>query len=213
MVRFLTMFLAAAMIIPTFANAQDEGLYDPVAPDGSAFFRFINADSNKGDNETKAGKKSYGNVKFQKISSYYVIPEGDVTFAFGDKEEEAKLEENKYYSVIRTKDEVLVKEDTPLTNMSKSLITFYNFTSEDNLSLKTAGKDIAVVDKIAANGNGSREINAVKINLAIANEEEEIGVLEPILLERKNAYTVAAFTDENEKVLPIMVKAKTDTTK
>ncbi len=66
MVRFLTMFLAAAMIIPTFANAQDEGLYDPVAPDGSAFFRFINADSNKGDNETKAGKKSLRQCKIPK---------------------------------------------------------------------------------------------------------------------------------------------------
>jgi len=207
-------FAFTAVTATSHAN-QDEGLYDPVAPEGSAFFRFINADSNvNAENaDIKMNAKSYGTQNFKNLSTYYVSPKGNVNFGIGTGELPYTLEENTYYTVIKTADEMLVLKDDPLENMSKALITLYNLTGDDAVTLKTAEKDINIIENVANNASGFREINPVKLNLVVEAGNGDTLTLEPLTLERKNAYAIAIFRDEEGKLKSTVRVAKTDTTK
>ena len=81
------MILALALLVApslAFADNQDEGLYDPVAPAGSAFVRFISVDPSMkdGDDSPTVNGKEYDGVPFATVSPYFVIPKGDLKTTF-----------------------------------------------------------------------------------------------------------------------------------
>ena len=216
MLRIFTLIaLSFFTVLPPSVNAQDEGLYDPVAPAGSAFFRFIHVNNSEEakDVTLSAKGRDYGTQNYQDISDYFVAKKGKRKFEVGEMTVEQDLESDKYYSILNTADGLLVVEDAPLENPAKALITFYNLSDSESLTLKTAEKDIEIIKEIAPNTNGSREINAVKINLAVTDGNTKTITLDPLLLNRKNAYIIAVFTDEAGELEALVQTSKTDTTK
>lgn len=88
----------------------DVGLYDPVAPAGSAFVRFINV----GDTEGVAlieGKK-YDSLKSDEVSAYFVAKKGQSTVEFSDTKKTASLAEGEFYSVVHGDDIISLKTIT-----------------------------------------------------------------------------------------------------
>jgi hypothetical protein len=70
-----------------------------------------------------------------------------------------------------------------------------------------------VVEDVASGQSGAREINALKIELDIVNADESVKQsLEPVVLERGQAFSVFAFQDQKGKINLKTVKAETDTT-
>jgi hypothetical protein len=200
--------------VPFHVSANDdEGLYAPPVPDGSAFFRFVHADAGAGEASAQAGSKSYGTLGFEGVSTYFVTPEGPVSFSINGLFASGELSADHYYSVIMEEGGLRVLEDQKIENAQKSLIGLYNFTAQDALTLQTGGKAIAVVEDVASGQSGAREINALKIELDIVNADESVKQsLEPVVLERGQAFSVFAFQDQKGKINLKTVKAETDTT-
>jgi len=215
MYRLFTMLAFSFLTLTSSAHAQDEGLYAPVAPDGSAFFRFIHANNTEEAQEVeiKANNKSYGTQNYKNISDYFVSKKGNVKFTVADYTAEQELEADKYYSILVTTEGLTVVEDQPLENMSKALLTFYNLSSTNSLTLKTAEKDIEIIKDVEQNANKSREINAVKLDLAVTDGANQSMKLDPVVLTRKNAYAIIALTDADGALDAVVETSKTDTTK
>jgi len=108
---------------------------------------------------------------------------------------------------------LIVIEDQALENTTKALLTLYNATDEETISLVTAEKEIEIVTGVAPNKNSAREINAVEIDLAINTASGETITLEPLLMERKNAYSIIALKNTDGEFDHVVITAKTDTTK
>ena len=211
--RILLLLVMVLFTAPAFSN-PDEGLYDPVAPEGSAFFRFIHADPSRSDATPIADTKSYDALSYKSISPYFVVAEGDVIFKAGDHQRAHALSAKRYYSVIIQNNGLNVLEDQALDNMSKAQITFYNMSTRPVLTLQTRGQKVIPITKDVQSGlSSSREINAVKLTPAISEFEQEVTYLEEIVLENKNSYSVIAFDTQDGEVEAIIQKARTDTTR
>lgn len=212
MIVSLVYFWCAGIASPASA-AQDDGLYAPAAPAGSAFVRFIHADAKHQKDTPKLDGKSYGDEGFQSVSPYYVTPQGHKTFVFGGKEQRQDLAEGKFYSAVLTGSGLNVLEDHSVKTPAKALIVFCNLTGREKLVLKAAGRPINIVDGVAKGAEGAREINPVKIGLDVFDGDKKIASVDPVLLDRGAAYGVIAFDKGSGDIAVTVTRAETDTRK
>lgn len=223
MIRILRAAALLAVLIPVFlagaasrAAGPDEGLYAPVPPEGSAFVRFVQADpSIKNGAKPKAGGKSYDGRDFATSSPYYVVPKGKTALELDAGKLERDLEAGKFYTVVLASGSALsILEDKAADNRAKALIQLYNLSSKPDLALKTVDGKVEIVPATAPGASGLREINAVKVPLAVfgagASGSEPVG---DVTLERGKALGVFVFDNGLGGVQMTQVVASTDTTK
>ncbi|MGQ0528092.1 MAG: alginate O-acetyltransferase AlgF [Alphaproteobacteria bacterium] len=198
--------------MPFAVHATDEGLYDPVAPKNSAFFRFLNADHNAGAITPQANGRKYRETGYKSLTPYYVLLAGKAGFTFGGKKIVETLAPGKFYTVTTYKGQTRFMPDKPLQFRAKSLLSFYNMTEQEKLTLKLAEQDINIIDAVAAGQSGFREINPVTLTMAIFDKNnKKIADIQLLTLERGSAYTIAAFEREKGKLEFEIVRNTTDT--
>lgn len=184
-----------------FAVNADSGLYDPVPPPDSAFVRFLGAWETSGSKEARVNSKPLEYVDFQELSSYFVASKGPVTITVGDAQERATIEEGKYYTVVLENSRNLkIVEDKQSDNLAKSQIMFYNLNPGNTLSLKTSDGTVEVVSPTPAGEVGERQINPVKVSLAIYDGDRVLRDLGPLAMERGRSYSVIAYPNNDVKV-------------
>jgi len=199
------------LLFPLAANAQDEGLYDPVAPEGSAFIRFL--DLSDGDNQDgKIGRKSYGKLQKRLLSAYYPVEAQEIKISIGIKNAEKEIEEGEYYTAVANDESLSVLKDAKIGDMSKAVINLYNFTSEEEISLVTREKNIAVIETVESGKTNSREVNAMTLNLDIQSDETVLAGIDELTLERRNVSNILLLENDNGYETTVS-KSKTDTTK
>ncbi|MEK7801334.1 MAG: alginate O-acetyltransferase AlgF [Pseudomonadota bacterium] len=195
---------------PSFAEG-DDGLYDPVAPKGTAFVRFFNT-TDKETSFSVHGKK-YDNVDGMELSPYYVQKNGDVDVAVGAGKVGQKLEEGHFYTAFVTDGTVKVLDDQSLQSRAKALVVFYNLTKQDKLALKTADGKVEVIAPQEKNTAAGREMNGVKVSFAAFAADKSKAVLPDIVLERGKAYAVIASEGKDGSVTLKRFDAITNTKK
>ncbi|MNQ39887.1 Alginate O-acetyl transferase AlgF [compost metagenome] len=116
-----------------------------------------------------------------------------------------KLDAGRYYTLVNQPgmQPKLVAED-PFTNKQKALLRVQNL-SDRSLSLKTADGKAAVVDKVAPDGNGEREVNPVKVSLALFDGANKISDLKPVALTRGEVVSLY-ITGSGSQLSPVWVK-------
>lgn len=206
--------LALAVMAFSFpAMAQDEALYDPVAPEGSAFVRFIN-DGDKAEALKPAiGGKTYKETPFGEAGPYVPVKGGEAAdLSLGGATAKETLEKGAYYTVLLKGGALSVLKDEALANPAKAEIAFYNLTGKDGLALKTADGKTEVVAPVASGKAGYREINGVTVPVAVYSGADKAAELAaPLDLKRGEATTV--IVRETDKGLEaVAAQAKTDTT-
>jgi len=165
---------------------SDAGLYDPVAPAGSSFVRFLNAKDQSLSPSFK--KKKYSDVSPLAVSPYYVFKKGDTIFKLNNQEPlNAQLEEGAFYTI--TSDSLVIK-DQPNANRAKATIVFYNLSTASDLSLKAKEGKINIFEEVASQSMEARDMNAVKIDLGVYSGDEMLKQLTPQIIERGNHYSV-----------------------
>lgn len=191
--------IATAMTLPLQALANaDSGLYDPLPPEGSAFVRFLSDAQDKGSEQVKANGKTFDYVSYKDVSSYYVIPQGKVAAEIGTARTDFNAESGKFYTVILTdKKDLRVEADPVNGNQAKAQIIMYNLSEQNDLSLKTADGKVEVVPPLAAGKMSERQINPVKVPLAVYKGGVKIKDLGEVSLDRSSSYS-AVVTDEND---------------
>ncbi|HPF47903.1 MAG TPA: alginate O-acetyltransferase AlgF [Emcibacteraceae bacterium] len=182
---------------------SDVGLYDPVAPAGSAFVRFINLE--EGAVTPKAGKKSYGALSQGQISDYFVIPQGHVSIDMGGHAAEEEFQADNYYTAIN-KGDVIFLRDQANTDRSKATIALYNLSDIPALTLKAREGSVDVLKDVAKDETAARDMNAVKIDFSIYNGDQKLKSLDEEVIERGNHYSIIYDGQTAE-----MVAAKTNT--
>ncbi|CRI55438.1 alginate O-acetyltransferase AlgF [Pseudomonas sp. CCOS 191] len=184
-----------------FAGA-DAALYGPSAPKGSTFVRLYNAASSP--TAASVGNTQIKQVGAQASSDFSFLPGGDYTAQVGGKSVPVKLAADKYYTLVNNNGgNPQLIEEPPFKNKQKALVRVQNL-SDQQLTLKTADGKTEVVKPVAAKGRGEREINPVKVNLALYAGDKKVGDVKPVALERGEA-AVLYVTGSGSSLSPVWV--------
>ncbi|WP_407315128.1 alginate O-acetyltransferase AlgF [Pseudomonas sp. nanlin1] len=201
--------LAAGMSllsVPAFAG--DAALYGPTAPKGSTFVRVYNA-SNQ-EISASVGNTNMAEIAPMGSSDFSFMPQGDYSAKLGSKTVPVKLASDHYYTLVNnTAGQPQLVEEPPFKNKQKSLVRVQNL-SDKALTLKTADGKTDVVKEVAAKGRGEREINPVKVSLALYQGDKKVSDLKPVALERGEA-AVLYVTGEGSSLSPVWVKRPVST--
>jgi alginate O-acetyltransferase complex protein AlgF len=205
MISFVTrsaVCMAFAITSLSALAAGEAGLYGPVAPKGSTFVRVYNA----GNAEVSA---SVGNTSLNEIaalgsSDFSFMPQGDYTAKLGSATLPVRLASDHYYTIVNNPSGApLLVEETPFKNKQKSLVRVQNL-SDQALTLKTADGKTEVVPSVNPRGTGEREINPVKVGLALYQGERKVSEVKPVTLERGEA-SVLYVTGQGSALSPVWV--------
>jgi alginate O-acetyltransferase complex protein AlgF len=184
-----------------FAGA-DAALYGPTAPKGSTFVRLYNAAS--APTAASVGNTQIKQVGAQASSDFSFLPGGDYTAQVGGKSVPVKLAADKYYTLVNNNGgNPQLIEEPPFKNKQKALVRVQNL-SDQALTLKTADGKTEVVQSVAAKSRGEREINPVKVNLALFEGNKKVSDLKPVALERGEA-AVLYVTGSGSSLSPVWV--------
>lgn len=180
----------------------DAALYGPSAPKGSTFVRLYNASSSPA--AASVGNTQIKPVGAQASSDFSFLPGGDYTAQVGGKSVPVKLAADKYYTLVNNAGgSPQLIEEPPFKNKQKALVRVQNL-SDQSLTLKTADGKTEVVKPVAAKGRGEREINPVKVSLALYEGEKKVSDLKPVALERGEA-AVLYVTGSGSNLSPVWV--------
>ena len=183
--------------------AGDAALYGPTAPKGSTFVRMFNAAHQ--EVSATVGTASLNDVAPLGSSDFSFLPQGDYSAKVGNHSLPVKLSADHYYTLVNTSSgQPQLIEEPPFKNKQKSLVRVQNLTDKV-LTLKTADGKTDVVKAVAAKGRGEREINPVKVSLALFEGDKKVSDLKPVALERGEA-AVLYVTGSASNISPTWVK-------
>jgi alginate O-acetyltransferase complex protein AlgF len=169
-------------------HAGDEGVYGPVAPPDSAFIRVFNATA-QGELEGRIGDKVLSDIGAFGASDFVFLPAGKYTLTVGAVSQPVTLKPNRYYTAALEGKDLRLLDNDRYSNRLKALLIVYNLVDGSTMSLKTADGR-AVVENVAANSFGTREVNAVKVNLALFDGAKQVAEVKPMNLERGRAFSL-----------------------
>ena len=186
----------------------DAALYGPTAPKGSTFVRVYNA-SNQ-EISASVGNTSLNEIAPLASSDFSFMPQGDYSAKVGSSTLPVKLASDHYYTIVNsTGGSPKLVEEPPFKNKQKSLVRVQNLTDQP-LTLKTADGKTEVVKSVASNSHGDREINPVKVSLALYSGDKKVSDVKPVALERGEA-AVLYVTGSGSSLSPVWVQRPTST--
>ncbi|MFI8979148.1 alginate O-acetyltransferase AlgF [Ectopseudomonas khazarica] len=190
------------------AHAADDGaLYGPKAPKGSAFVRAYNASSAELD--VSVGQTQLKQISPLGSSDFKFLPAGSYQAQVGTAQMPVQLQPEHYYTLVsQSGAKPRLVEEPPFSSRQKAMLRVQNL-SDSTLSLKTADGKTAVVADVAPDGRGDREINPVKVGLALFEGERKVADLKPVTLERGEVVSLFV-TGGQGKLSPVWVKRPID---
>lgn len=207
-----TMFLVSALVMalaaPVWAEG-DEGLYDPVPPEGSVFVRFIHAQNDiEGEIVPSVNGRERDAARFGFIKPYSVTGNGTVDVGFGQYEGAFEAEPGGHYSVILQNGSLRFERDPEAADALKAQVIFYNLTGRDDISLRTVDGKITIAGPLEAGKMQDRAINPVKVSFAVYAGDEKFADMKDWPLERGESYTIAVMEGLDGKGVAAYVRAR-----
>ena len=193
-------FTIAALVLAGFATAASAGLYPPAAPPGSAFIRVFNG-TTQSKVSAQIGDKNVGDTPSLEASSYIFLPPGSYKAKIGSASADVPLQGSKCYTAALEQSGVHLFEQDCFNSQLKALVSVYNLVDGSTVSLKTEDGKQAVVDGVAANKSGHREVNPVKANLALYSGETKLADAKPMTLERGKTFSLFVTGNATQPVL------------
>ncbi|HSC85157.1 MAG TPA: alginate O-acetyltransferase AlgF [Pseudomonas sp.] len=185
------------------AHADEGGLYGPQAPKGSTFVRAYNAGSS--ELSVSVGNTALNDIAPLGSSDFKFLPAGSYSAQVGSSNLPVQLDADHYYTLVNQPGAApKLVEEPPFKNKQKALVRVQNL-SNTKLTLKTADGKTPVVADVAPNGRGEREINPVKVGLALFDGERKVSDLKPVVLERGEVVCLY-ITGSGGKLSPVWVK-------
>ncbi|HKE47258.1 MAG TPA: alginate O-acetyltransferase AlgF [Rhodanobacteraceae bacterium] len=179
----------AAISLVAVATTASAGLYPPAAPPGSAFVRVFNG-TTQPKISAQIGDKSVGDTAALEASPYIFLAPGTYTAKIGSASSSVPLQGSKCYTAALEQSGVHLFEQDCFNSQLKALVSVFNLVDGANVSLKTADGSQGVVENVAANASGHREVNPVKASLALYNGATKLADAKPVTLERGKTYSL-----------------------
>lgn len=194
MKRFISALFLFALSISHVYAATDQELYDPKPPADAAFVRFINLEKTALD--VSGGGIAQKKVAPSSSSDFFVVTQGKQNFAYGSKSTDIEIEAGKYYTIALSDAKTTVVKDGILSSPAKSMLYFYNFSTEEDLSLFAPKQNVEIFKAVNTDAGTSREINPLELELSVRQNGKDIAMLAPITLKRRTGYSIIAFPAE-----------------
>jgi alginate O-acetyltransferase complex protein AlgF len=182
-------FIVLALM--TRAHAADEGVYGPAAPPDSAFIRLFNATNQQVDG-ARIADKLFAEVMPYGASEFTFLPAGGYSLTVGGASQSLTLDRNKFYTAVWNGRELRLIATERFSNRMKSLVILYNLTDAPQLALKTPDGKTSVTDPVGSNAAVAREVNAVRVNLAVYDGDKKVADAKPVNLQRGKAFSLFA---------------------
>ena len=189
--------LTAIAVLSGIASAQDlAGLYAPAPPPDSAFVRIINAtaaplSATLGSKVATAPKAG--------ISTYVVVPQGNVAAKVGAASNTLAVVAGKFYSAVWNGKTFRLMTDVSADDRAKAQLTVYNLSTKPALDLKTADGKLSVVGGVKPGESGNRAVNGITVDLAVFGGSKALATFKGAALERGNAYAIVV-TDSSSSM-------------
>ncbi len=185
------------------ALADDAAFYSPAAPRGSTFVRLYNA-SNE-EVSANVGSASLEDVGPLASTEFRILPGGKYNARVGAQSLAVKLGANRYYTLVNLPGgQPRLVEEKPYRNRQKALLRVQNL-SDTALTVKTADGKTPVVENVAPQSSGDREINPVKVNLALFAGNRKVSDLTPVAFNRGEVVCLYV-TGSTGRLAPVWVK-------
>jgi len=196
---------AAALAVALGLVAVDghAGLYPPAAPAGSAYVRVFNATPQPKLPAT-IGEHAIPDTASLDASSYVFLAPGQYPAKLGASEQSLKLDAARCYTTALASDGIHVFDQACFNSQVKAMLSVYNLIGGSTLTVKTADGSSSVLDGVAANTAAHREVNAVKVSLAVYDGTTKLADAKPMNLERGRAFSLFV-TGSREQPLLIWV--------
>lgn len=162
--------------------ADEAALYEPSAPPGSAFVRAFNADTQSLD--VRVGTVTLNDIGSRDSSDFSYLTAGSYSLSSGSQTLPVKLASAQYYTLVQLPGgQLQLRDEPPFSGKQKALLRLQNL-SDSPLTLKTADGKTDVITQVAGKASGEREINPLKVRLALFSGANKISDLDPLVLER-----------------------------
>jgi alginate O-acetyltransferase complex protein AlgF len=171
------------------ASGGDEALYGPAAPADSAFVRVFNA-SSASIEKASVGSETFNDILSFESSEFVFLPAGQYTLTVGTAKQPVTLAKNRFYTAVYENGKLKVLDNERYSNRMKALVMVYNMIEGAPVSLKTADGKTAVVENVAPNAMGSREVNPVKAQFALFSGDQRAASVKQINLERGKVFSL-----------------------
>lgn len=201
----LTLAMSCLGLLATsgISQADEAALYGPTAPAGSSFVRTYNAGSNVLD--LSLGPVSIKDIAPRGSSDFKFLPAGSYSASAAGQSLPVTLKADQYYTLVQLPGgNLILVEDPAFKNRQKALVRLQNL-SDTPVSLKTADGKTEVIQAVAGQGRGEREINPVKVRLALFAGDKKMADLNPLSIERGEAVSLYV-TGTAGKLSPVWVK-------
>ncbi len=190
--RFMfSCFFILSCVASTGANAQNANadLYDPVAPENSAFVRVFNLSSGNVEAQLTS-KLNSQRIPSGQFGGYRFVQPGSHSIRIGEQVFPLDLNVNDVKTLVYYGDRGLLLDDGLTNEPRKAQVLFYNFGA-NAAALTTANGRHVVVDSLPKDAVGNRLINEVKIALSAFANEQLVADFPEQLLRKGRSYTYA----------------------
>lgn len=151
------------------------------------------------------GSTSLNDVAPLGSSDFKFLPPGSYTAQVGQQSLPVKLDPDSYYTLVsQPGGKPQLVAEPPFKNKQKALVRVQNL-SGSKLTLKTADGKTDVVKDVGPQSHGDREINPVKVNLALFDGSKKVSDLKPVTLARGEVVCLYV-TGSGGKLSPVWVK-------
>lgn len=186
--------IALASALPAIAMAEKPGLYKVALPPGNAAIRIFNAGAALPSGSARFGERHLGSLGTGEASMYYTMVAGSRQVGCGQRSSMANVEEAKFYTYVCGGEfEGTLLEDPQPSNTSKTFVILYNLTQKDKIKLMTSNGKLSVVDGTARKNMGGREINPVRVEFGIFdNQNQRLFDIGQVALSPEKVYSIFA---------------------
>jgi alginate O-acetyltransferase complex protein AlgF len=183
--RFMVVFTLC------FGSVAAQLLYDPEPPANSAFVRIVhNLDSSQ---KIQLGSLSFDTVPSFSVSAYRVVPQGKQFLIFMGKKIELNFLAQRFYTIVTQNSNPILLEDM-ISSRTKALISVYNLSPLESVSLRTDDDKVAVIVDVKPNTVKSQFVNAIKIGFLMTQNTKKLTVFPALQLERGMSYSAFVFS-------------------
>lgn len=203
--------ISSLLVSMNMAQAGEDALYAAEAPDGAAFIRVVNADASGSLAQASIGDKVIKDVSPLEASPYIYLPEGNYQVDVAGQKAPVSMKKDEFYTVVvLDSGEMKVLKDVTFDNPRKALLSFYNLTGTNGVTLKTSDGKVAVIDAVDSLAVANREINAVSIALGAFQSNEALAKTAEVSLQRGKVFSVFAI-DVGGKPRLVVAESRVDT--
>jgi alginate O-acetyltransferase complex protein AlgF len=190
--RVLACALILALLLSSafhLAYAGEAALYGPTAPPGSAFIRVFNA-SDADDVEARVGNETVPDIRAWSASEFIFLPAGTHALSAAGSEGPVTLAADRFYTAVVGTGAPRLLENDNSGNRLKALLIVYNLSGQERISLRTQDGATTVVEPVAKNASGTRQVNPAKVQLAVYGGDTKLADAPPMTLARGKAFSL-----------------------